>query len=90
MLTPGDIVKRILLFFVGGSLVVAVLRGFPVTEPNLWYDWGEQQAAQVETWVKGWMSDVPLDELKPVDSIIPSEGATDEKVSTQKDKGDGN
>lgn len=73
MLTPGDILKRIALFFVGGSLVVAVLRGFPVTEPNKWYAWGEEQANAVEVWVKDWMGDVPIDELPPVDSIIPSD-----------------
>lgn len=75
MLTPGDILKRIGLFFVGGSLVVAVLRGFPVTQPNEWYKWGEEQANSVEAWVSGWMNDVPFDELPPVDSIIPSESS---------------
>jgi len=73
LLSPGDIVKRVLLFFVGGSLVVAVLRGFPVTEPNQWYDWGAEQANEVEIWVKGWMGDVPFEELPPMDSIIPSD-----------------
>lgn len=86
MLSPGDIVKRVLLFFVGGSLVVAVLRGFPVTEPNQWYNWGAEQANEVEVWVKGWMGDVPFEELPPVDSIIPSDESSSGGVVEESEK----
>jgi hypothetical protein len=86
VLTPGDIVKRVALFFVGGSLVVAVLRGFPVTEPNQWYAWGQKQANAVEEWVTGWMGDVPFDELPPVDPIIPTGEPSGKNAGTKAEK----
>lgn len=89
VLTPGEIVKRVALFFVGGSLVVAVLRGFPVSDPNQWYAWGQKQAVAVEEWVTGWMGDVPFDELPPVDPIIPTGEPSGKASTTKSDKDSG-
>lgn len=85
MLTPGDILKRVLLFFVGGSLVVAVARGFPIANPNEWYNWGKEQANNTQEWVTGFMDDVPFEDLPEVDSIIPSAPASDSPESTPED-----